>query len=379
MKIIYFDNAASGGYKPDCVIKAVADTLKYCSANPGRSGHTLAAEAAIKVASARAETAEFFGLGEDGNVIFTHNCTQALNYAILGGARRGHIITTAFEHNSVLRPLHFLGINGQIKLTVVFPNNYGKIIASDISKNIRSDTAMIIVNHISNVTGACAPIEEIGLIASKSHIPLLVDAAQSAGHIKINMEDMHIDILAAAGHKGLAAPQGVGVLLYKSNININPIIFGGTGTDSQNLFQPKTPPESLESGTLATPSIAGLEAGIKWVKENFDKNQKNVSQITQYLYEELIKIGNVIVYTPKDSYHGVISFNINGIDSGETANILNDKFSVCVRAGLHCAPLAHKYLKTLKTGAVRASISYQNTMQEAEIFVSAIKEIAKNI
>jgi selenocysteine lyase/cysteine desulfurase len=262
---------------------------------------------------------------------------------------------------------------------VVYPDLSGKIRAEAIINAIRKNTRMVIVNHISNVTGAKAPIEEIGEYTKRAGILLLVDAAQSAGHTKIDMQNTGINILAAAGHKGLAAPQGVGILALEKGINLQPIILGGTGTQSESPIQPDDLPESLESGTVSTPAIAGLNAGMSWIKEHFDDINYNIYNMTQYLYEEMIKIPQVIVYTPKGEFNGLVTFNINGLTSGETANLLNEKFDIYVRSGLHCAPLAHKFLGTQKHGAVRASLSYQNTFEEVLTFLRAIREILKNI
>ncbi|NLC17060.1 MAG: aminotransferase class V-fold PLP-dependent enzyme [Clostridiales bacterium] len=376
MKSIYFDNAASGGYKPDCVKKAVLQALEN-PANPGRSGHKAALAAALIVANARDNTAKFFG-AEGGNVVFTYNCTAALNFAIFGGISGDHVVTTAFEHNSVLRPLDYLKRSGVIDYTVVYPDSSGVIRAKEFLDKIRRDTKMIIVNHVSNVTGARAPIEEIGYCADRYGIPFLVDAAQSAGHININMKDTKINILAAAGHKGLAAPQGVGVLALAEGVTLRPIIMGGTGSLSESPLQPEDLPDSLESGTISTPAIAGLNAGIIWIKENFKHFSKKIYGMTFLLYNELKKIPQVIVYTPRGHYNGIVAFNIEGLAAGQVANILDEKFDIYVRAGLHCAPLAHKFLGTIKYGAVRASLSYQNTFEEIETFINAIKSITKS-
>lgn len=374
MKTIYFDNAASGGYKPECVKQAVLQALDN-PANPGRSGHRAALNAAIIVSEARENVADFFRT--DGDIVFTHNCTAALNFAIFGGLNGGHVVTTAYEHNSVLRPLDYLKRSGLIDYTVVFPDPSGVIRAKDIHRSLLRNTRMIIINHVSNVTGARAPIEEIGRFAYRYGILFLVDAAQSAGHININMKDTNINILAAAGHKGLAAPQGVGVLAVSKGIRIRPIIMGGTGSRSESPLQPLDLPEGLESGTIATPAIAGLNAGINWIREHFDEFSKKIRDMTYMMYSELKKIPEVVVYTPWGHFNGIVTFNIKGLIAGETANILDEQFNICVRPGLHCAPLAHRFLGTLKYGAVRASLSYQNTFEEVEIFIDAIKKIVK--
>lgn len=379
--MIYFDNAASGGYKPQPVLDKVHHALTGACANPGRSGHQKAVLAASLVAEAREKVSQFFGL-RDGNVCFGYNCTFALNQAIFGvlnNINGGHVVTTALEHNSVARPLFQLHKSGKIKVSVISPAADGYIKAKDIIAAIQSDTIMVIVNHISNVTGAVAPIEEIGAFTSRKGIIFLVDGAQSGGYADIDMDNQNIDMLAIAPHKGLAAPQGVGALLAKSKITLSPLVFGGTGTQSESLRQPDILPESLESGTAATPAIAGLSAGIDYVKEIRRDGVKKIAEISSYIYERLSRIEEVKLYTPKGCTSGVISFNIGISSSGTIANILDENYSICVRAGLHCAPLAHQYLKTAPDGAVRASISYQNTMQEAETFVIAIEEIVKRL
>ncbi|HEY8444395.1 MAG TPA: aminotransferase class V-fold PLP-dependent enzyme [Clostridia bacterium] len=374
MRTIYFDNAASGGYKPDCVKQAVLQALDN-PANPGRSGHQASLKAAIIVSEARDNTAEFFGT--DGDIVFTHNCTAALNFAILGGIPGGHAVTTVFEHNSVLRPLEHLKRLGVIDYTISVPDSSGVLRVKDIIDNIRRNTRMIIVNHVSNVTGARAPVEEIGYYAYRYGIPFLVDAAQSAGHININMKESNINILAAAGHKGLAAPQGVGVLAVSKGVKIRPIIMGGTGSRSESPIQPDDLPEGLESGTISTPAIAGLNAGIRWIKQNFDEISKKIHELTYMMYCELKKIPEVVIYTPWGHFNGIVTFNINGLAAGEVSNILDEQFNICTRPGLHCAPLAHRFLGTLKYGAVRASLSYQNTFEEVETFIDAVKTIVK--
>jgi cysteine desulfurase/selenocysteine lyase len=374
MKTIYFDNAASGGFKPEYVKQAVLHTLDN-PANPGRGGHKAAMNAALIVSEARENVADFFGT--DGNIVFTYNCTAALNYAIFGGLSSGHVVATAFEHNSVLRPLDYLKRSGLIDYTVAFPDSSGVLRAQEVLRCVSRNTKMIIVNHVSNVTGARAPVEEIGCFAYRYGIPFLADAAQSAGHININMKDTNINILTAAGHKGLAAPQGVGVLAVSKGVKIRPIIMGGTGSRSESPLQPDDLPEGLESGTVATPAIAGLNAGVNWIKEHFDEFSKKIRDMTYMMYSELKKIPEVVVYTPWGHFNGIVAFNIKGLIAGEVANILDEEFNICVRPGLHCAPLAHKFLGTLKYGAVRASLSYQNTFEEVETFIDAVKKIVK--
>jgi len=374
--MIYFDNAASGGFKPQSVIQAVTDTLKS-PANPGRSAHSAALAAAETVYKARQAAAEFFGAESTENVIFTANCTAALNLAIFGSLNKGHVITTANEHNSVLRPLYELERRGMIRLTIVPPDSQGAVTSEMLSRHIRTDTQMIAVNHVSNVTGAVTQISNIGRLCVFKNILFLADTAQSAGHINIDMRRDNIDLLAVAPHKGLYSPQGVGILVTSPKITLNPVTFGGTGTESENPRQPLVSPEAYESGTLNTPGLAGLSAGIAYTKNIFEAARQKITFLSGLLILELSKISGVTVYSPPDVYSGVISFNIKNLPSATVSDILNNEYGICARPGLHCAPLIHKHLGTLSRGAVRISVSYENTAEEASFFLTAVKEIAE--
>ena len=377
--MIYVDNSATTNIKPKSVIKAVNLALTKYSANPGRAGHNLAIETAVEIASIREKVASFLGAPKPSNVVFTSGCTEALNLAILGTAQAGgHVIATCNEHNSVLRPLFHLQQNGVIELSIVTPKNKDKITREDIEKHIKPNTYLVCTNHISNVDGMIADVDAIGEMCAENCILYLVDAAQSCGHVKINMQKSNIDMLAIAPHKGLYAPQGIGVLAFSQRAKIKPIKFGGTGTESISTTQPKTSPECYESGTVATPNIFGLGAGIDFVKENFDLINQKIEDLTTYLCYELGKIPNVICYTHPDNSHGVIGFNIEKMESEKVSQILNDKYSIYTRSGLHCAPLKHKHLETLNQGIVRISLSYFNTFSEIIQIIKAIKKIANH-
>ena len=270
-KIIYFDNAATSHFKPKSVIRALVKSIKN-SANPGRSGHKLSLNNSMEIWKTRDIIAEHFGNIEPENVIFTKNCTEALNIAILGTVRKnGNVICSCFEHNSILRPLHELENKGIITLTIVSPKNKKYITSADIKEKIIPSTYLICVNSLSNVTGNKNEITEIGKICKEKNILFLVDNAQGCGHLKIDMIKSHINFLSFAGHKGFFAPQSIGGLCINSKIIPNPIVFGGTGTESENMLQPSTLPESLESGTLSTPLIIGLKKGIEFVDKKFNK------------------------------------------------------------------------------------------------------------
>ncbi|MDR1093603.1 MAG: aminotransferase class V-fold PLP-dependent enzyme, partial [Clostridiales bacterium] len=341
--MIYFDNAATTDVKPDWVINAVKNTLKYISFNPGRSGHAAAMRAAYLVSDTRTKCADFFNCANPELVAFTYNCTDALNMAIQGASEHGHVITTANEHNSVLRPLFELEKRRVIRLTVLAPDGEGRVTPKMILDNLRPDTYMVCVSHVSNVTGAASPIEDIGKITRPRDILFLVDAAQSAGHFPIDMARMNIDLLAVAGHKGLHGPQGVGALLMSEFAKLRPTRFGGTGTDSQNVYHPSAPPEAFEAGTLGTPMIAGLNGAIRWTAKHRDARNARIEQLSRLLLSELYKMKNVKTYTPRNSGSGIVSFNILNMPSADVCNILNGEYGICARGGLHCAPLIHRH------------------------------------
>ncbi len=376
--MIYLDNSASTFIKPKEVIKAVTDSLTHFSANPGRSGHKASIQTALKIEEVRERIASHFNAESGQNVIFTHNCTEALNLAILGSAQNGgHVVCTENEHNSVLRPLEYLKNQGIIDYSIAFQSNKKGITLEDVKKEIKNNTFMVICNHLSNVNGDICEITEIGKFCKERNIIFLVDGAQSAGHFKIDMQESNIDYLTVAGHKGFYAPQSIGCLVMNNKFRPQPIIFGGTGTNSLELFQPDIYPERLESGTISTPLIIGLGAGLDFVENNFNEINEKLDDLTTYLNYELAKLG-IISYTDPDNSYGVLAFNIGDIDSNEVASILSEKYDICVRGGYHCAPIKHKALGTLEQGAVRVSISYFNTFTEIQKLICAVKHIKKH-
>ena len=377
--MIYLDNSATTAIKPKSVITNVVKGLTNLSANPGRSGHKASLAAAIKVGEVREKICKMFGVGTPENVIFTLNCTDALNLAILGTAKEGgHVIATAFEHNSTLRPLFELERKGIISVSIVNPKDPSKITKEDIAPLIRPNTYMVCTIHISNVDGAETEVEEIGSLCKKHKLIYLVDAAQSGGHKVINMQKQNISLLALAGHKGLFGPMGIGVLAIGPDVLVNPIRFGGTGTSSSNLLQPSEIPERYESGTIALPNILGLGAGIDFVSKNQHEIEKKIKYLTKFMINELKNIKNVKVYTSLDNLNGVVAFNISNIDSTIVSEYLNDKFEICVRSGLHCAPLKHEYLGTKEQGIIRASLSYFSTEEDVRALIYGIKDFIKS-
>lgn len=376
--MIYLDNAATSKFKPRCMFDAMFCQLSD-SANPGRGGHNDSLDCAIKINDTRATLKAIVGADDDYHLVFTSGCTEALDLALFGYLADnvgGNVVTTVFEHNSVLRPLNNLLRRNVIDgIRYVSPSDPSQCVsAEDIAKYVDEDTRLIVVNHVSNVTGATADIEKIGELAKSLNVPLLVDGAQSLGHKNTDLKKYNISMLAAAGHKGLHGSQGTGFLVFKKDIKIRPIRFGGTGTFSDSLIQPEDAPEGLESGTMNTAGIIGLGAAAKWTYENFGKINSHINYLASQALYGLSKLDGVTVYTKTLS--GVISFNVNGVDSSEVADYLNDN-EIAVRNGLHCAPLAHRFLGTEKQGTVRMSIGYNNNAYHISRTLDVLEKFCK--
>ena len=375
--MIYFDNSATGGFKPATVIDTAVSVIKYLNTNTGRSSHRLSQTASSYVFSCRKKVAEFFNASSPSKVIFTKNCTEALNLAIHGGIKGGKVLTTTLEHNSVLRPLFTLEKNGVISLEIITPENKKFITLEDIKKHYTSDTQAVVVNASSNVTGEISEIDKIGGFLKNKKAIFIVDGAQAGGHIPIDVDGFSIDALALAGHKGLYSIQGIGVLILGEKAKISPIMQGGTGTESFNPYQPDVYPESLESGTLNLPAICSLEEGIRYVESSISYVSSYLQEMTSYLIDKLSHINGVKLFSRKNPV-GIVSFLIDGIPSGEVAEILSNKYDIAVRSGFHCAPLLHKMLNTDDGGLTRVSLSPHNTKREVNTLIYAVKEIANS-
>lgn len=373
--MIYLDSAATTHKRPKSIIKSVLKTIKN-SANPGRGGHDLSLLAGAEVFEAREKINEFFnGYGPE-NVVFSSSCTTALNLAIFGSVKKGgHVVATVFEHNSVLRPLQELKNKGEIDFSIATPNSKGEIDLNSIKKEVKPNTYLIITTHISNVTGQKTHIDEIGAYAKSKGILYLVDGAQSAGHTEINLKKSKIDMLAIPSHKGIMGIAGGGCLIFSPKINLKPIVFGGTGTSSINLNQPTISPEAFESGTLPTPAISSMLAGIKFAKKHITQTEKHLKNLSRLVISGLKKIPGVKIYTSNEN--GVVSFNVKDFASTDISSILNDKYRICTRAGLHCAPLAHEFLGTTQSGAIRISFSHYTKTKEIKKLLNAVSEIAR--
>ena len=376
----YFDNAATTFPKPPQVVIASNNCLKNFSANPGRAGHSLSIRAAEAVYNSRKKCAEFFGCKSPENVIFTLNCTTALNFVLKGVLCKGdHVICSCFEHNAVLRPLNALkDIGVEYDVAHAFVDNEDATINA-FEALIKDNTKMIVCTHASNVFGMVMPIERIAKLCKNYGILFLVDAAQTAGVLPINVEKIGIDYLCVATHKGLYSPMGTGVLIANKPID-KTIIEGGTGSMSIMANQPEILPDKFESGTLNLSGIAAISAGIDFVNsKGLNKIYKNELALMQSLYRNLEKNKSIVLYTPIPKFNSfvpLLSFNIKGMHSEEVAEKLND-YGIAVRAGLHCAPLAHRTMGTIKSGTVRVAPSVYTTYNDIEYFLNCIKKITK--
>lgn len=372
--MIYFDNAATGGFKPFKSIDASFNAMKNLNANAGRSGHKLSLYAGEIVYEARRALAKFFGASPN-RIIFTSNCTEALNVAIFGAYERGcNVITTVTEHNSVLRPLYELKRRGEISLTIISPTA-GGVTAEDVKGHLQENTRLVVINAVSNVNGLENDVDGISKLLSKKKIPLIVDGAQIAGHSQINVDNQHIGALCVAGHKGLLASQGIGVLVLGENFNVRPLLFGGTGSDSFSEFMPEFLPEGLEAGTLNLPAICSLKAGLEYLEGNVSYVASQLFALTENLITRLARLPFIQLYSIPNK-HGIVCFTHTDFSSQELTEILSTRYDVAVRGGFHCAPLMHKFLKTEKLGAVRVSFAPQNNRREINAFISALKDLS---
>ncbi|NLB41914.1 MAG: aminotransferase class V-fold PLP-dependent enzyme [Clostridiales bacterium] len=378
--MIYMDNAATTWPKPPGVIRAVTNCMEKYGANPGRSGHKMAIEAGQILLYTREMLCELLNLQDPFQIVFTSNATDSLNLAIQGSiSSEDHVILTSMEHNAVVRPLKEMEKQG-LKLTIVPCAPDGNIDPDDISKAIQPDTRLIITTHASNVTGTILPIEAIGKIARSHSVPYLVDAAQTAGVIPIDLSKLPVDMMAFPGHKGLLGPQGTGGLYIHPNINLRTIRQGGTGSQSESLYQPDMLPDKFESGTLNTPGIAGLGAGIKRIlREGQSKMLSHERRLGKLFLEALSHIKGIKIYDPCDvsKQTGIVSVNLKNKDSSEIANLLDERYDIAVRGGLHCAPLAHETIGTLHQGIVRFSYGAFNRLDEVKTCIKALEEISR--
>lgn len=381
--MIYFDNAATTFPKPASVSAEVERCIRSWCGNPGRGAHALSRAAAEKIYECREEAASFFGLDAPENVIFTVNTTTALNMAIKGLLRRGdHVLISDMEHNSVFRPIDRLAREGQISYDI-FPTlcNEEKIpTASDICREIecrlRKNTRAVICTHASNICSAALPLSEIGDFCHTHGILLVVDGAQSAGILPLDMARMHIDVLCVPGHKALFGIQGSGMMLLAPGITLDTLIEGGNGVNSLDAEMPEVSPERYESGTLPTPAIAGLCEGIRFVRHvGVEAIEAHEQKLYRRLRELLENTRGVKVYAPQ-FVGSTLLFTVDEMPSDAVGRAL-DARGICVRCGFHCSALGHRTLATPESGAVRVSFSFFNRPAEVEAFHRVLCEIQR--
>jgi cysteine desulfurase/selenocysteine lyase len=380
--LIYLDNAATSWPKPPGVAEAVLHYMQNVGANPGRSGHQLAVEAGRIVYDTREALAQLFNVADPLRIVFTANATEAINLVLQGYLRPGdHVVTTSMEHNAVMRPLRHLQSTG-VELTVVPCSAQGMLDPVEMEKAIRPDTVLMVVNHASNVVGTLLPVAEVGALAERRGLPLLVDAAQTAGAYPVDMRNMKIDLLAFTGHKGLLGAQGTGGLCIGERVDLSrlqPLTRGGTGSRSESEEQPDFLPDRYESGTVNGMGLAGLGAGVRFVLETgVERIRAHEQQLTEQLLAGLRCTPGVRIYGTGDAEKqtATVSFNVEGIEPSDVALHLDEEYGIMCRPGLHCAPSAHRTIGTFPRGTVRFGLSYLNTMEQVDVAVEAVGQLA---
>ncbi len=390
MQQIYLDNASTTFPKPQVVADAVYQYITHAGTNISRG--TCATSSESLVYTTRELLCDFFGAEDSKNVIFTKNVTESLNIIIKGLLRSGdHVLVSAMEHNAVMRPLQQIGTElttdnapaDAITFSRIPCDAEGALRLDALPQLVRPNTRAIIMTHASNVCGTVQPLEQIGSFCQKHGLRFIVDSAQSAGILPLNMQQLHIDALAFTGHKGLLAPQGIGGLLLRENIidEITPLIVGGTGSLSHTERTPRFLPDKFEAGTLNLPGIAGLQAALTWLKQQgIDNIRRHELTLTQQLLDGLRRLeaqGLLRIVGKKDCNErlGVVSIATEKMDIAELAFILADKYAIATRVGLHCAPHAHKTLGTYPTGTLRFSFGWHNTAAEVSVALHALKEV----
>jgi cysteine desulfurase / selenocysteine lyase len=381
--VIYLDHAATSWPKPREVINAMADFLERAGGNPGRAGHRLSIEAGRIVYNVRETLAEFFNASDPLQIIFTANATQAINLCLYGILRPGdHVITSSIEHNSVMRPLRNLESRG-IDLSVVPCARDGSMDPAAIIHAMRPSTRIIAVTHASNVTGTILPIAEIADAAHQAGALLLVDAAQTAGILPIDVQAMGIDFLAFTGHKGLQGPQGTGGLVIGNRVRIDamePLWRGGTGSRSEFEIQPEDLPDRFESGTANGPGIAGLGAGVHCImKRGIEGIRAQEIELTRQLIEGIESVDGITLYGPADPAcrTSIVSFTAAGHHVSEIGLRLDEEFGILSRVGLHCSPAAHHTIGTFPGGTVRFALGLQTTREDISLAIEAVKSILR--
>ncbi|NMO94191.1 aminotransferase class V-fold PLP-dependent enzyme [Paenibacillus lemnae] len=377
--VIYLDHAATSWPKPDSVMEAMKTAMEEAGANPGRGSHRMAVNASRVLYQVRHRLASLFAVRNPNDIVLTPNTTAALNLAIKGYLKPGnHVIATMVEHNSVRRPLEYLKRTAGITVDYIAVNEEGDIDLKEVERSFQPNTALVVCSHSSNLLGSILPVAELGEMAVRHGAVLLVDAAQSAGMLHIDVEEMNIGMLAFPGHKGLLGPQGTGGLYVSSHVELEPQLHGGTGGQSEAPEQPDVRPDRYEAGTPNTIGFAGLQAGVEQVMEwTTEHIYRHEWELTQYMMEGLSAVNGLRMLGPKPGRPktGIVSFVPNNIDPALLAFRLDREYGIAVRAGLHCTPLGHQASGTEITGAVRASVGIWTSRQDIDTLVDAVTKI----
>lgn len=381
---VYLDNGSTSFPKPKQVLDNMYEYMLNVGGNANRSNHSNALDSNRILLSTRRNLCNFFNFNKIENVIFTNNVTTSLNYLLLGSIKEGdHVISSTMEHNSVLRPLFKLKEENKIELTLIEGNSQGFISKSQVKEAILHNTKFVVLSACSNVVGSIQPLFEIGKLCKEHNIFFIVDTAQAAGHYKVDMNECNISALAFTGHKGLFGPQGIGGFILTDELNeiCHPTVIGGTGSLSHSLEQPTYLPDKFESGTLNMPGIVGLNSALNFLNEvGLSSIEEKISSLYSRLISALKEMPNFILYSGdiKEGYSSIISIRHKTLDASELSFLLEEN-GVKNRAGLHCAPLAHKTLGTYPDGTVRLSIGYFNTLEEIDYTIEILSKIDKGI
>lgn len=373
---LYLDNAATSHPKPQKVYEAVRYALAEVGATPGRAAHRHAREASAIVARTREKIARMLGVSDPERVLFTKNATESINVVLKGWLRpRDRVLISSMEHNSVVRPLNRLKENGvQVETIPCSPG--GLIDLGGLKDALASRPRLVVLTHASNINGVLQPVLEIAKACAEANVPLLLDAAQTAGVRPLHAEDWKLGMLACSGHKALLGPQGLGILYIRKDLDVLPLVEGGTGSLSEEALQPEHCPDRFESGTLNLPGIAGLEAGLDYImQEGMDRIARHEIELAEMLVDGLSAISHVRVFRPDVRGTGTVSFVIEGLNPQHVGHLLDEGFDIAVRAGLHCAPLAHQTIGTYPEGTVRVSPGYSNTVDDMDFFLHAIRSL----
>lgn len=373
---LYLDNAATSFPKPKAVIEAVRLAIEEVGASPGRGAHKHARKSMEIMSGCRTAAARMLGVSNPDHVIFTKNATESINTVLKGYLHAGdRVLISGLEHNSVVRPMQSLASSG-VGMEIIPSGPDGTLDLSALKKMIGPDTRLVVLAHVCNVNGALAPLSEVALICRNAGVPLFLDAAQSAGIQPIDAEALDLGMVACSGHKALLGPPGIGVLYVRPDLEIPPLIEGGTGSRSEDFHQPEFCPDRFESGTPNLLGLAGLASGMEYIfQTGIERIREHEFHLALLLENGLIQISGIEVLVPPVRGTGTVSFTVDGMNPGDIGFVLDEVFDIAVRTGLHCAPLAHRTLGTFPEGTVRVSPGFSTSVEEIEYFLESMRQI----